>query len=425
MISPAEFGGPQHPGASPLGPAPCRTGPEAPPGWRGQAPDPALRPGRTAGTPPGPSASAEGRLCDLGSYRAATRISLTIPDSAIAEIPRMRSCGALWRKTTPLALRHEGIRADATEETIAVPLPIHRKDPSCRSPISIAEAQSEAFCDREDDVYRSFWDSSGALHWGYFPDLSWTDPDEFPEACQRWTDLLLEKSGIGPASHVLDVGCGNGTTSVYLAHKTGCRVDGIDISGVRVGHAKARAGALPNVAFHKASVSQLPFPDGTFTHIWSQATLYHVPDRNRALDEIHRVLAEGGRLVLDDLVTPSPSITGMLKQAAAKHVYRDLVRHDIEQPFPWERGAFDAVVASGVFTFGHVRAPALRHLTDQLKEGGILVVTFREDYLDSEPEIERTLRDLPLRPRSRTTLTVFGDTPMTVRAFEKREEATA
>ncbi|MFE0044383.1 methyltransferase domain-containing protein [Streptomyces albireticuli] len=460
------------------------------------------------------------------------------------------------------------------------------------------EARTEAFYDHEDDVYRSFWDSSGSLHWGYFADLSQTDPEAFLEASQRWTDLLLDRSGIGPGSHVLDIGCGNGTTAAYLARRTGCRVTGIDISGVRVGHARARTHALPNVDFRKASAALLPFADGTFTHVWSQATLYHVPDRERALDEIHRVLAEGGTLVLDDLVTPSPSVTdtgrrvvydrlmfepgpshqeyeralrdkgfavldgadltphlrksyellaerarsaspahsaayrqvtsaidaqdvgwsafvagkvtdrlewvyeasgdltlrekydawsatyeedlpgsyqdcprtaasrladllgdrnarvldvgagtglcgtaladhgfrdvtavdlsdGMLRQAARKQVYRELVRHDIARPFPWAKGTFDAAVASGVFTFGHARAPALVNIADQLREGGILTVTFRDDYLDSEPEIERTISGLPLRLRSRTPITVFDDTPMSVLTFEKCAEAVA
>ena len=33
------------------------------------------------------------------------------------------------------------------------------------------------------------------------------------------------------------------------------------------------------LAFQKASATDLPFPDGAFTHIWSQATIYHIPDK--------------------------------------------------------------------------------------------------------------------------------------------------
>jgi ubiquinone/menaquinone biosynthesis C-methylase UbiE len=456
------------------------------------------------------------------------------------------------------------------------------------------EKQVEEFYDRQDIVYRSFWDSSGSLHWGYFADLSETDPADFPEASQRWTDLQLTKSGIGPDSHVLDVGCGNGNTSAYLARKTGCKVTGIDISGVRIDNARAQARALnlSNIEFHKASASHLPFADGTFTHVWSQATLYHVPGRDRALRELHRVLAEGGRLVLDDLVTPSSAVTdrgmryvyerlmfqpgpshqdyveslrdlgfavlseqdltahlrksyellaerarlsfpehsdaylkvlaaidaqdvgwssfvgkkvsdpltwvysqfddltlqekydawsatydkdiyagyqncpqtaasqladlmddrnarildvgagtglcgaalaergfrditgvdlsdGMLKQAERKGVYHALVQHDIERPFPWARQSFDAAVATGVFTFSHARVEALGNILDMVRDGGYLVVTFRDDFLNSDPGVMRAIDELPLELRSRTKTTIFDDEEMQVLAFQK------
>jgi ubiquinone/menaquinone biosynthesis C-methylase UbiE len=61
------------------------------------------------------------------------------------------------------------------------------------------------------------------------------------------------------------------------------------------GRERAAAGSgrrLPGVEFHKASAARLPYVDGTFTHVWSQAPLYHVPDRDRVLGEIHRVLAQ-------------------------------------------------------------------------------------------------------------------------------------
>lgn len=455
------------------------------------------------------------------------------------------------------------------------------------------ETQAEEFYDREDATYRSFWDSSGSLHWGYFADLHEMDPESFPAACQSWTDILLAASRIGTDSHVLDVGCGNGNTAIYLAQRTGCRVTGIDISGVRIKNAQARA--VPNVEFRKASASLLPFADSTFTHVWSQATLYHVPDRVQAVRELHRVLTDGGILVLDDLVTPTSSVSetgrryvyerllfepglshggyeellqstglmilsrldltahlhksyellaerarasspehtkaylevisaidhddvgwssfvakkvadplewiygrsddltlrekydawaatyeedlstsyqncpetaatcladlvddkdarildvgagtglcgsalaklgycditavdmsdGMLRQAEQKGIYRDLARHDIEQEFPWPPGSFDAAVAAGVFTFSHAPAEALGHIVDVLRDGGIFVVTFRDDYLDSEPGIMETIGGLPLELRSKTDITIFDNEHMHIMAFQKHEE---
>ena len=185
------------------------------------------------------------------------------------------------------------------------------------------ERETEQFYDREDDLYRSFWDSEGSLHWGYFEDVTLTSRDEFLPACKRWNQHMLQRSGITKHSKVLDIGCGNGNTAVWLAKQTGCEVVGIDISQVRIDNArdKARDNSALKISFQKASATNLPFTNGEFTHIWSQATLYHIHDRLKALQEIHRVLREGGTLIFDDLVTPVAEIS----DTARRYVYERLI----------------------------------------------------------------------------------------------------
>ena len=61
--------------------------------------------------------------------------------------------------------------------------------------------------------------------------------------------------------------------------------------------------------FHKASATDLPFADGTFTHVWSQATIYHIPDKAKTLQEAYRVLRPSGTMVFDDLIKPKPDIS--------------------------------------------------------------------------------------------------------------------
>jgi len=185
------------------------------------------------------------------------------------------------------------------------------------------ETDTETFYDAEDSLYRSFWDSEGSLHWGYFLDLAATCAEDFIPACQRWNEYMLEKSGITASSKVLDIGCGNGNTAIWLADKTGCEVVGIDLSNVRISNALEKVRNYPSLRlqFHKASVTNLPFEEGTFTHIWSQATLYHVHQRELALKEMHRVLQESGIFLFDDLVTP----TKQLSEQAHKYVYDRLL----------------------------------------------------------------------------------------------------
>ena len=61
--------------------------------------------------------------------------------------------------------------------------------------------------------------------------------------------------------------------------------------------------------FHKASATDLPFEEEAFTHVWSQATIYHIPDKNKPLQEAFRVLQPGGVMVFDDLTKPKPQIS--------------------------------------------------------------------------------------------------------------------
>ncbi|MBW4573027.1 MAG: methyltransferase domain-containing protein [Tolypothrix carrinoi HA7290-LM1] len=185
------------------------------------------------------------------------------------------------------------------------------------------EADTEAFYDNEDSLYKSFWDSEGSLHWGYFENLTEVSAEDFIPACKHWNQYMLSHSGITQESQILDLGCGNGNTAIWLAQQTGCKVIGVDISGVRIENAKSKAQEYPSLhlEFQKASATNLPFESGSFTHVWSQAALYHVHERPKALREIHRVLKERGTFLFDDLVTPTQEIN----EEARKYVYERLL----------------------------------------------------------------------------------------------------
>ena len=179
-----------------------------------------------------------------------------------------------------------------------------------------SERDTEEYYDAEDALYRSFWDAEGSLHWGVFdaPENGAGDVRAaFMVACARLNEIMLANAGIDAAAQVLDLGCGNGNTATWLCRATGARVTGIDLSGVRIDNANAALGELPELAgrlaFQKASATDLPFADGSFTHIWSQATIYHIPDKAKTLQEAYRVLQPGGVMVFDDLTKPRPDIS--------------------------------------------------------------------------------------------------------------------
>ena len=178
------------------------------------------------------------------------------------------------------------------------------------------EDDTERFYDSEDGLYRSFWDEDGSLHWGVFDEATGND---FLKACANLNEIMAEKARIGRDSKVLDLGCGNGNTATWLCESRGSQVVGIDLSGVRVGNARESLAhrsedVRSRLAFEKASATDLPFDNGAFTHVWSQATIYHIHEKHEALQEAYRVLGRGGVFVFDDLIKPKPDIGEMARQ---------------------------------------------------------------------------------------------------------------
>lgn len=192
------------------------------------------------------------------------------------------------------------------------------------------EQETETYYDSEDAIYRSFWDEEGSVHWGYFEEGADSD---FLTACSRLDRMMVEKGRIDKDSRVLDLGCGNGTTAIWLSDDRKCHVTGVDLSGVRVSNAqtarsKRDGESQGRLAFEKASATDLPFDDGSFTHLWSQAVIYHVPDKRTVLKEAYRVLVPGGIMVFDDLLKPKPHVSA----DAQEYVY-DRLLFDTEFSF--------------------------------------------------------------------------------------------
>jgi ubiquinone/menaquinone biosynthesis C-methylase UbiE len=106
-----------------------------------------------------------------------------------------------------------------------------------------------------------------------------------------------------PGDRFLDVACGAGALVVEVAPGVE-RAVGVDLSEGMLALARARlAGAeaeLPNVELVQAPSDALPFDDASFTALACTTALHHFPDPQRSIDEMARVLAPGGRLVLGD-----------------------------------------------------------------------------------------------------------------------------
>lgn len=98
---------------------------------------------------------------------------------------------------------------------------------------------------------------------------------------------------------VLDIGCGNGAYTLDIARKADFVV-GIDIEQERLKYAKKIVGeqALKNIELLLMSAEDLSFPDNYFDLVTMIEVIEHIPDQDKALQNVRRVLKSDGRLVI-------------------------------------------------------------------------------------------------------------------------------
>ena len=80
--------------------------------------------------------------------------------------------------------------------------------------------------DLSNDFFRTFLDDSMAYSCAIFRDAA----DSLERAQQRKFQSIIEKACLGPADHVLEIGCGWGGFAIEAVRRTGCRITGITIS---------------------------------------------------------------------------------------------------------------------------------------------------------------------------------------------------
>lgn len=103
---------------------------------------------------------------------------------------------------------------------------------------------------------------------------------------------------------VLEVAVGTGLNLPY--YRDGQSLVGIDLSTAMLDIARRRAREVGReVVLREGDAHQLPFDDASFDAVVCTYSLCNVPDTDRALSEMHRVLRPGGRLVLVDHVRSS------------------------------------------------------------------------------------------------------------------------
>ncbi len=105
---------------------------------------------------------------------------------------------------------------------------------------------------------------------------------------------------------VLDLGCGAGFDCFLASKRVGetGKVIGVDMTEEMINKAKAIAekNGYKNVEFRLGEIENLPIDNDSIGVIISNCVINLVPDKEKAFQEIHRVLKSGGRIYLSDIV---------------------------------------------------------------------------------------------------------------------------
>lgn len=116
---------------------------------------------------------------------------------------------------------------------------------------------------------------------------------------QNWRKKATDKIIVGP-DKILDLCCGTADWSIMLAQRfSHASVTGLDFSQemLKIAQQKVSQAEVTNVTLMTGDAMQLNFPDNSFDVVTIGFGLRNVPDANKVLQEIYRVLRPGGQLI--------------------------------------------------------------------------------------------------------------------------------
>ena len=193
----------------------------------------------------------------------------------------------------------------------------------------------QQFYDESSPLWERTWGEH--MHHGYYG----IDGRQRKNRRQAQIDLIeeiLSWGKVGEAQTILDVGCGIGGSTLYLAEKFNAQAVGITLSPVQAKRAGDRAleknmtlrafenfenGKPPAVQFQVTDALDTPFPDNSFDFIWSMESGEHMPDKLTFLQECYRLLKPGGTFLMATWChRPTHTLAGPLTSSEERHLER-------------------------------------------------------------------------------------------------------
>ena len=127
-------------------------------------------------------------------------------------------------------------------------------------------------------------------------DIRLTFHEKYSVNRQGYGEWLVSHYDIREGMTVLEIGCGTG--KIWIGHEnivSGCgKLILTDLSEGMLETAEKNIGERDNIEYQIADIQSLPFMDDSFDIVIANSMLYHVPDIERGLKEVRRVLKKDG-----------------------------------------------------------------------------------------------------------------------------------
>jgi ubiquinone/menaquinone biosynthesis C-methylase UbiE len=231
-----------------------------------------------------------------------------------------------------------------------------------------------------------------------------------------WVPCLLDPFARDMAAlasrgnHVLDIGCGTGLVTRYVADRVGRdgRTVGLDPTPFMLQRARTASTRYPTIEWMEGAAEKIPFPDESFDVVVSNQGWQYLTDRTAAFREMHRVLKPGGTLGGSVWSRPQgQKCNSVLEAGLAQHLGAQFV-----PIHAWTFGGLDAlrVLAEDtgftVRSLGQTRYHArFRSLEEYLyvtitssgrtaEDGSMAMGMFDLDDATFEPKVEALIADL-------------------------------
>jgi tocopherol O-methyltransferase len=179
----------------------------------------------------------------------------------------------------------------------------------------------QQFYDASSQLWEQIWGEH--MHHGYYGKAGSYKIDR-RQAQIDLIEELLAWAKVTNAENIIDVGCGIGGSTLYLAQKLNAQATGITLSPTQAVRATERAQEFKledKVQFKVADALNIPFEDNNFDLVWSLESGEHMPDKTKFLQECYRVLKPGGTLILATWChRPTNSLAGELTADEKRHL---------------------------------------------------------------------------------------------------------